>query len=258
MKPCNYIIVGDDYHRFSNGATVVTTAEFYGMLTQAPRPQLEGCTVGLGQGISTNVRCNLIKHLDAHGVTDIVTSGAPATCDLTHKITEDNALISHPRIVNKYQHEYDLIVNDKLDRLSDHVTGLHIGAMPLMEAVRQATISILELAYITDDLKYGLVLNSYRSDFVGYLFPVGATLSVTINEVDMASKTKFNVVVVTNVTQCGNKVADISLDVTLIEKSKLDNIEVKRAKTLLNKLLVNNMLSVSIKQAETLIDSAEA
>ncbi|OUS01158.1 hypothetical protein A9Q81_09875 [Gammaproteobacteria bacterium 42_54_T18] len=258
MKQCNYIIVGDDYHMFSNGVSVVTATEFYEMLSQPNLHRLEGSTILLGQGISTNVRRNLLKHLDAHNVTDIVTSRVPAACDLTHKITEDNALISNPRVQSKLHHEYDLIINDKIDRLSDHVTGLHIGAMPLMEAVRQATICILELAYITDKLKFGLVLNSYRSDFVGYLFPVGATLNVTINEVDMSSKTKFNVVVNTDVMQCGSKVAAIGLDVTLIIKSKLDDIEAKRAKRLLNKLLVENLQKAPPKQTATLPGNAEA
>jgi hypothetical protein len=238
MKKNVQIIVGDDYWKFTDGANVITVTTFYEKLSTYSAGALKDYKIYLGQGLSTSVRENLIRHMGSLGAEDIVFSENAAPCNLTHKITEDNAMISRPRIIERYHHQYDLIVNDKIDRLSDHVTGKHIGAMPIMEAARQATISILESAFMSSDKeRYGMVLNSYRSDFIGFLFPIPATINATILEKNMSSNTKLSVVVESEVFQNGAKIATVSLDVTLIEKKKLEEIETRRAKVLLNSLL---------------------
>ncbi len=238
MKKNVHIIVGDDYWKFADGVNVTTVTTFYEKQSSYTAGSLKGHKIYLGQGLSTAIRDNLIRHLENLGADDIIFPEDAAPCNLTHKITEDNAMISGPRIIERYHHQYDLIVNDKVDRLSDHVTGKHIGAMPIMEAARQATISILESAFMSSSKdRYGMVLNAYRSNFIGFLFPIPATIDTVILEKDMNSDAKFSVFVESEVFQNDCRIATVSLDVTLIDKKKLEDIEARRAKILLNSLL---------------------
>lgn len=224
-----YIIVGDDYRGFSDEDKTFVLSDFYEKMLKNQGWPEPNAKVVLGQGVSYHDREFLSHTLKKRGVENFYPLPDVAPLEVTHKRSQENVLISKPEKFSQYRYRFDLSITDKVDRLSDHVTGKHVGAMLLMEASRQATIAVLEDEYCsTSEVNYGLILDRFDSQFNGYLFPLPCTLDTSIEELRSSSK-NITVIVKTTVSQCGTVIANINLDVTLCITKVLDKIEARKA-----------------------------
>lgn len=231
MNTNYYVIVGDDYKSFAQQDGVFTVSAFYqNMLDNQQWPE-QSTHIILGQGIGYNDRDFIASALHKRGVENFHEIPQLASLQDTHKRTNENVMITEPRKLGKLLYEFDLTITDKVDRLSDHVTGKHVGAMLVMEAARQATIVVLEEAYCKPSgEKFSLVLDKFESKFEAYLFPLPTTLTTSIYEIKVSPKNVC--VIVTSVVKQGvNEIATISLDVTLCSAQTLDKIEERKSHT---------------------------
>lgn len=236
MNSNYYIIVGDDYVHFSDQNSIYTVSDFYRkMLEDAKWPESSANMI-LGQGISYHDREFIDHATKRRNAERLFPLPAIASLDDTHKRTDENVLISQPLKLGKLRYGFDLTITDKSDRLSDHVTGKHVGAMLLMEAARQATIAVLEREYCRKSSeKFGLILDRFDCQFDGYLFPLPTSLDTTIEELKVSPK-NITVVVKTVVSQADCQIAAIGLDVTLCASQVLDKIESRKAQTVVKRL----------------------
>lgn len=235
MNSNYYIIVGDDYGYFADREQVFTVSDFYRKMLdngQWPEPSAD---IIIGQGISYHDR-EFIDHATKRRHADRLWALPQiASLEDTHKRTEENVLISQPQNLGRHCYGFELSITDKADRLSDHVTGKHVGAMLLMEAARQATIAVIERDYSeTSTEKFGLILDRFDCQFDGYLFPLPTSLTTTIEELKVTSK-YITVTVRTCVTQADSKIATIQLDVTLCSSKVLEKIESRKAQTVVKR-----------------------
>jgi hypothetical protein len=237
MKQSTFIIVGDDYKNFALQDDVFTISSFFEKVNQQKDWLSKDHNILMGQGISYQDREYLDSFLESRGVRNTHSLAPTASLSDTHKRSDENVLVSDPQRLGKLDYMFDLNLTDKVDRLSDHVTGKHVGAMLLMEAARQATIVALEYEYCKEsEQKLSLILDRFNSKFDGYLFPLPATLHTTIEELKITDKT-ITVVVNTNVSQSGASIGDISLNVTLFNSEVLDKIEERKSQTAVQELL---------------------
>lgn len=229
MSTSNYVIVGDDYKNFAQQAGVFTVSAFYQTMLDDQEWPEQDAQVIMGQGIGYNDRDFIASALNKRGVDNFFPIAPLANLQDTHKCTPENIMITAPRKRDRLCYEFDLTITDKVDRLSDHVTGKHVGAMLLMEAARQATIVVLEEAYCKAAAeKFSLVLDKFESKFEAYLFPLPTTLTTSIYEIKVSPKNIC--VIVTSVVKQGEaEIATISLDVTLCSASTLDKIEDRKS-----------------------------
>lgn len=221
------LVVGDEYYSASNFNDVITVKELRNLLkVESNFDQLEKIIIGLG--VNESERKFIEKEVTNNFGIEIITTNKKAESSLTHKIDIENNLISTP-IAKNNEYIFDFLVDNKVDRLSDHVTGVHVGAMLLMEAARQATISALELDYCTpDNTKYGLALKTFESNFHDYTFPV-PTIIKTKTFLNKESISKYKEIkVISSFQQNGKEVAIVTLFVTLIPNDKLTSIEFKK------------------------------
>lgn len=244
MENLFYIIVGNDYNKFSSQDHVYTTSEFYQQMTENTDWPNKSANIIIGQGINYHDRKFLEESLIARNIENF--QSIPPIADLTdtHKQTDENVLITAPHKLGKLNYGFDLSITDKVDRLSDHVTNQHVGAMLLMEAARQATIVVLEYEYCKDsNISFGLVLDKFESKFDEYLFPLPASLNTTIIENKVSTKS-ISVEVKTTIMQVGTKIGTISLDVTLCNSKILAKIEGRKSQGVvkaLSQMTENNL-----------------
>jgi hypothetical protein len=226
-----YIIVGDDYKKFSDQANVYTVSEFYKtMLESSAWPEPNACVI-IGQGIGYHDREFIDMALKKRDIDNFHPLPSIASVKDTHKRAEENILITQPRKLARLNYGFDLTITDKVDRLSDHVTGQHVGAMLLVEAARQATIAVLEHEYCTKiEDKFSLILDRFDCKFDAYLFPLPASINTVIHEIKVSPK-NICVIVTSTVKQCNSEIATISLDVTLCSSQLMEKIEARKSQS---------------------------
>jgi len=233
-----YLVIGDDYEKITDKNISFSFTDFCQKILENPEFLASDTQVILGQGLSAIDREFLSTKIEKIGNVRLVNPISLATLSLTHKVSLDNILISSPKKTGNKEYTFDLIIGDKIDRLSDHVTGLHIGAMLIMEAGRQATIAILELTYCNEDNdSYGLILDRFDSQFSEYLFPLPTTLRTVVHQHSSPEERNISTTVEVFVIQTDQQVGLIKLHVTLCSKKVLNKIEEKKSKIAINKLV---------------------
>lgn len=107
---------------------------------------------------------------------------------LTHKQKEKNSLIVNFRQESELEFSSGMYIHGDNDLLMDHITGLHIPGVALVEASRELFIVALSA------LGYGhhrFVLNSIQADFLGYVFPVDTQLSIRLERLKDTKQEKI-------------------------------------------------------------------
>ena len=142
-----YVVVGNGYEDFARHGNVLTATKLRHRLV-TPGQWSGAKIVVLGLGLGHSEKLDLQRSLSACEITWRASWSEPAAGRLTHKVSEENALISPPRRLGPGLFEFDLVLSDAVDRLSGHVTGQHVGAIPLMKAARKAGIAVLEMEFL--------------------------------------------------------------------------------------------------------------
>lgn len=233
-----FIVVGDDYAAFAKNTGVLTVSQLIQRLRDPARWRGDERVV-IGQGIDESIRALIHVTLQARHVHEVQDIDELALLELTHKRLRGHVLITAPRKVADREYRFSLALNDRSDRLSDHVTGQHVGAMLLLEAARQAMIVCLECEYVTDQNRnYGLILERYNSTYHHYAFPLPTSIDVTLRELrphtpaERQIPTQLDIVF----SQAGIRVCEMQLDVTLYEAALLAKVETMKARKLIETL----------------------
>lgn len=244
------VVVGDEYAEFAVNSHVVTASELQRRLCNDGGWTGEEVIV-IGQGIGVEQRDRLRASAAALRLEHcLVDADAAAPMGLTHKRSEKNVLISSPRQVAPSTYAFAVSIDDAVDRLSDHVTGQHLGAMLLTEAARQAVIAVLEMEYARGSgLRFGFLLHKLQAEFDSYVFPLPVAMTATV--ADQAGRTRPNqhaALVTIQITQGGATVCRLVFDVSLYEESLLQKIETRGARRAID--LLRSQHEPSAKPAE--------
>src|SRR5690606_3442439 len=183
-----------------------------------------------GLGIHPEQLSRMLKDLRRSGVRDITVPGQPAPLALTHKRELRNVLVSEPVGAADGAHCFELLVDDEQDRLSDHVTGQHVGGMLLIEAARQASIVAIERQCRREDglPPWGLVLQNFQARFDNYVFPLPTRIRVRIDE-SVLSDTQRELAIEVEFEQAGKAVCGVDFSVRLYPSDLLSKLETRRA-----------------------------
>lgn len=232
-----FLVVGDAYELFANNENVMTASAFMRALNE-PSCWVGNEQVVIGQGVSASELSKIFEMLKFREIKNISHFGDLVPLHLTHKRHTDHVLISSPKKVTSHCYEYSLVLNDRMDRLCDHVTGQHIGAMQFLEAARQAMIATLEYEYMESTGKHiGLILERFDSKFENYVFPLPISMSVNVIERMTAKNNHPSVTVLIGIFQVGRRMCQIEMDITLYDITLLGKIEVRNAKRAITTLM---------------------
>jgi hypothetical protein len=227
MQNSIYILVGDDYASFAKRDGVLTPTQL-GTLSQQGL-SLQDAQVVLGQGLDVDGLPHLAAQLVEQGVAGVKLPGPRAGLDLTHKEHLGHVLVSQPERMGPTCYGFDLLVDGAVDRLSDHVTGQHMGAMLLVEAARQASIVAIEgYCARADGKRWGLVLETMTCRFDNYAFPVPTRLCVDIGDIERSDSRRVLGIGV-KFSQAQQSICSVDFNVTLYRSDLLTRLEDRRS-----------------------------
>ncbi len=226
MEDDVYLVVGDDYAAFARPPSVLTQSQLGTMLRDGA--DFTGARVFMGQGMDLAVGPLLRERLTGLGAAEVALAPPRAPLELTHKRHTDYVLVSPPERVDG-RWRFALLVDDGADRLSDHVTGQHMGAMLLIEAARQAVIASIERhCPRADGASWGLILQRLDCRFDTYAFPLPTEVSVGVVESGTGDAQRELVLDVLFL-QAGKRVSGIDFHVGLCRRDLLSRIEGRHA-----------------------------
>ncbi|MFT3741535.1 MAG: AfsA-related hotdog domain-containing protein [Gammaproteobacteria bacterium] len=158
-----FILVHDIFQEFSKNIDRVLT------LSNMKNFDILRHNVVIGQGLSLN---QIIKLIDG-GVT-IVNSEFIFSIErkeYVHKKSKSNVIITIPKKKSCREFENFILLSHDSGIL-DHVTGIHIPAIALLEAARQSMLSIIERFFLPQNIaKIRFSILSSEAKFFSFVFP---------------------------------------------------------------------------------------
>lgn len=240
-------IVGDDYEKFTKYHPNTVTASKFIELSHVYK-EVSDLKIEIGQGIAFSQYDIIIKDFSNIISEDSKNNNFENMSALTHKSIHENVLLSNMKKVRDERYVYNLRSFAQSDRLSDHVTGIHVGGMLIIEAARQAGTASIEHEYLSEDSNSSLVLSTLDSEFFSYAFPLQMQI-----DVKMSSKQSENrspqITLKINICQNYSKIATITIVALIMPKKVISKIESNLAKKLSPKVVLSQETSDLVEDA---------
>ncbi|WP_462164963.1 AfsA-related hotdog domain-containing protein [Pseudoalteromonas xiamenensis] len=247
----SHIIVDDIFQGFSDGNdAVLTRTELYNKLLKN-EVDLENVNFILGQGINELDLRNMLRSLDVDTSKFTFANEnkyVKASQNNTHKHYFQNILVSVARRLENKTYEMDLMLDGGNEFFSDHMTGQHVQGMAIIEAARQAFLSVTEQFYLASkDEKFYFVINDINIKYKRFVFPVASTIQYTILEERLTDdRMSFDVCV--DVIQDGKICANTLVSFTVFEYNTIDEKEKRAAAKVVSSLLEQHSTTVLDKE----------
>lgn len=228
------ILVGEQFSEFGNKDKVLTLPTLRCALEQNNVSEII-----LGQGLAYEEVKQLGELLQEQKIPiDYVSGDELAPLSLTHKRCLSNVLITTPRSMGEHCYTAALALNDKMDRLLDHVTGTHLNGMVLIEAGRQLTIATGELEFnlAAQDHPWGFVWTGMDIGFSRYAFPVPTNIQLRIGERPGSTTERPKCTAMITFIQADKEVCSAAIHYDLLPMRTLRILESKAASQLLQSL----------------------
>jgi hypothetical protein len=174
------LVVGDKFAAFSDGACIVTKADLLACLACGTRPVSQ---VVVGQGIGPaalrEVQSAVARYaIDFRGGRPVALRehvSQRLAAHEVHKRRPENVLITRPLPTGEHNtFASHLVIDDDADDIADHVTGLHVPGMCVIEAARQACLAMnvhIPQASGFDGRRSTYTLNSISAAYSKFLYP---------------------------------------------------------------------------------------
>ncbi len=252
------LVVSDKFHNFATHKDVITKTELYRLLHADDTIFSTAQKIHLipGQGFSDEDIANILilakisknAHLFDFSLWVNLPRRAPKRH--THKHKRENILISDPKQISKDQFNMQILIDENCEMMNDHQTGLHVQGMVLLEASRQGYLAIFEKFYFDDsnEDKY-FIFNHMDVHYNRFAFPLPATLSVSIREIDISNPKKQYAVMDMDVMQCGSKSASFSLEMTIMGNKRISSMESRLANQSLEQHMAHLIHNTHIQEA---------
>jgi hypothetical protein len=238
-------VVGDRFHDFAESVgawslsgLVAAIAE--GEFDDGPWP----LQILAGQGIDDYSGAFLLAALtrrgvDAADVTLLRPEESLADRHELHKGQAQNVLVANLAEEGAGVFTADLRLHNDNELVLDAQTRPHVQGMVAVEAARQMFVAVTERFYLgrTPGRRYYLVINAMNTAFKNFLFPVGATLRLTVLAADLEKPEQLVFSHEVTIEQGGRPAAVTRIDFAAIDLGAIDDKEQRRAKQTLATVL---------------------
>lgn len=139
------VVVGDRFEEFLAQRGTVAATDLLARLRTRDLPGRLEITVGQGLSADQLSELSVLAEMSA-GTVHIRQGEVPAPVDrrLTHKHDAKNVLIGPVQEAGEGTYRAPLLLDQRVEVLADHLTGLHIPAVTLLEAARQTWTVVTE------------------------------------------------------------------------------------------------------------------
>ncbi|WP_059012122.1 AfsA-related hotdog domain-containing protein [Streptomyces specialis] len=170
MSPEALVVVGDRFEEFLANRGTVPVSVLLDRLRAGELP--ESLALAIGQGLTDNQLAELRDLMSG------AAAGIPHRAEraLTHKHRAENVLVGPVRRLAEDRFTADLVLDERVEVLADHLTGQHIPAITILEAARQLWTVVTEQYLIAGTERTRFVIGSVNSSFHSFVFPMPATL----------------------------------------------------------------------------------
>ncbi|MGC4979317.1 MULTISPECIES: AfsA-related hotdog domain-containing protein [unclassified Streptomyces] len=232
------LVVGDRFRDFAEAVGAETFSGLARSLDAGDLDALQGpVRVVTGQGVGefeiSYLRDAITRRqLDEHIVL-VHSTGEPARRQELHKAREDNVLVAGLTQIDDSTYEAQLRLHDHNELLVDVQDRVHVQGMVAVEAARQMFLAVIERYFTArwPQQRYYIVLNSMNTTFSNFLFPVGATLRLTLDESDLSEPSRLTIRTTVEVEQAGRVAAGVTIDAAAFAPGLLEDKELRRAKS---------------------------
>lgn len=176
------MVIGDRFEEFlTHPGTVAATALLEHLraddLDETPR-------ITVGQGLTAEQLSELDGFATAGRCVLATQDQVPLPVErkVTHKVYDKNVLIGELEEVGEGRYRVPLVLDQRVEVLEDHLTGLHIPAVTLLEAARQTWTAVTERFLIGPEPKSRFVITRVSSSFLNFVFPIPAFLEYRLVE----------------------------------------------------------------------------
>ncbi|WP_158630387.1 AfsA-related hotdog domain-containing protein [Glycomyces terrestris] len=155
----------------------------------------------------------------------------PLGTDEVHKRQESNALIAALRSTGPGVYRAALRIHNDNELLLDHQTGQHVQGMVVVEAARQMFLAVTERYYVDPERRggYYFVIDSMRTSFENFLFPLAAEIEYQVTRADVGDPTRLSFTAEIGVHQAGRRCALTEVAFTAFESELIEGKEHRRA-----------------------------
>ncbi|MFG2550178.1 AfsA-related hotdog domain-containing protein [Streptomyces sp. NPDC048581] len=231
------LVVGDRFRDFAEAVGAETFSGLTRSLDAGDLDTLQGPVhVVTGQGIGEFELSYLRDAITRRQLDDRVvlvhSTALPARRQELHKAREDNVLVAGLTQTDDRTYEAQLRLHDHNEILVDVQDRVHVQGMVAIEAARQMFLAVVEHYFTArwPQQRYYIVLNSMNTTFSNFLFPVGATLRLTVDESDLSEPSRLTVRTTVEVEQAGRAAAAVTIDAAAFAPGLLEEKELRRAK----------------------------
>ncbi|MFB8247245.1 AfsA-related hotdog domain-containing protein [Streptomyces sp. NPDC055952] len=231
------LVVGDRFRDFADAVGADTFSRLARSLDAGDLDTVDGpVRVVTGQGVGEFEVSYLQDAIHRRQLDDrivlIHSADRPAPRQELHKAREDNVLVAGLTRVDDTTYEAALRLHDHNELLVDVQDRVHVQGMVAVEAARQMLVAVVERYYTArwPQQRYYIVLNSMNTTFSNFLFPVGATLRLTVDESEVAEPSRLTFRTTVEVQQAGRIAAAVGIDAAAFAPGLLEEKELRRAK----------------------------
>jgi len=153
----------------------------------------------LGQGLTEKQIGNII---DRGYILQDIKNITKEEKEYVHKVNENNVIITVPEILEEKKFSSNLMFNHEMDLVADHITGLHIPAVILIESARQKMLSVFNRFFAQKTNPTRFTILSINSKFYGFVFPIGAQLVTEVINIEQ-KKNFLKATLDIKIMQCG-------------------------------------------------------
>jgi hypothetical protein len=237
------LVVSDKFHHFSTRKDVITKSELHNLLNSKniifhkPTKTLLIPGQGFSEESSKDIKLLAYSSLNSAHFDFSMWDNMPkrASKQITHKYKDENILISDPHRQSTDSFSMNILINEDCEMMQDHQTGLHVQGILLLEASRQGFLAIFEKFFALESTgKLYFIFNSLNVNYNRFAFPLPATLSVSIRELDVSNSKKQHAIMDMEIIQCGSSSASFTLDMTMMASTRISSMESKLATQSLN------------------------
>ncbi|MHB1948744.1 MAG: AfsA-related hotdog domain-containing protein, partial [Gammaproteobacteria bacterium] len=223
-------IIGNKFYEFSKSSHVISVADFFEKMEDIENFSNKKQVYYFGQGVSELEQDIIVEFCKKNNVS-IFHGGKPAESALTHKVKQENTMITEPFLIEDNTYRSNLIINDDCAEMSDHVTGRHIQGMVLIEAARQMMLAVSE-KYILGKENQGkayCILNNIITTFKQFVFPIDVVMNHKIMVMQATRNGVYAVKCRTQFIQNNQVTAEIEIEYKLYDKNLMLKKEQKIA-----------------------------
>ncbi len=243
VKPL--LVVGDVFSTFAaKNAGVNTVSELKGMIT---KPPIGRYRVLLGQGVCQSDVEEIVTTLDKSEYKNHFLVDSPDSLDFqksinhqnnVHKHKTENVMISPATSMGANCFFMSLHIQNDCAELSDHTTGQHVQGMVLVEAARQAMLSVTEEYILDKTARHSsyFVLNNLQVSFKKFTFPGEVDMRFVISNLERKKGGTVKADSVTTFYHGSEELAEISINYTAYPKEYIVQKEDEMARLVCDSL----------------------